>query len=268
LLLDVYNTLLLLYYSQLLSYSRTLFSGPEGLMYSIRFYYFPDIAFFLPTRILFHSTVCVHTTQFLQCTFFIFSVRIVVHWNLMIILLQYSYDAVHTRARSKLVLLDQVEWVGVSVSSELTTIITHTMTVTGGVITYICLKTPHNDYKNYFMLNIIIITIPCADRRIILWLLYIFFFWCWLTRAPMNLASSNSCLRGSRAAWKWCSILTLAPIRNTKPWSEKLSTNQMKACRRNNIILYDGARWRIFIMFCLRLYFTSFPSCARRQRPN
>lgn len=49
-----------------------------------------------------------------------------------------------------------------------------------------------------------------------------------LTRAPMNLASSNSCLRGSSAAWKWCSILTLAPKRNTKPVSEKLSTNQLK----------------------------------------
>lgn len=34
--------LLLLYYSQLLSYLRTQFSGPDEIMYSIQFYYFPS----------------------------------------------------------------------------------------------------------------------------------------------------------------------------------------------------------------------------------
>lgn len=36
-----------------------------------------------------------------------------------------------------------------------------------------------------------------------------------LTLAPKNLASSSSCLRGSRAGWNW-SILTATPVRMEK----------------------------------------------------
>lgn len=81
-----------------------------------------------------------------------------------------------------------------------------------------------------------------------IWTCSFFFFWS-LTRAPMNLASSNSCLRGSSAAWKWCSILTLAPKRNTKYQCIRETVGQMRRKRypppRITIYLY-----RSCIFYC------------------
>jgi len=121
---DDYNIFLFLYYSQLLSYLRTQFSGPDELMYSIQFYYFPTLFISFRPRIIFHSSVC--NTQFLRCKFVTFSIRVVVHLNLTIILYFYYNIPISTRTRSRLVLLYGVGVGGRNVSSELATNITQT----------------------------------------------------------------------------------------------------------------------------------------------